>query len=123
SSARWEPGGRAALGASRRRRARILSYLGKTEEALAASRLARADQEALVTAPGASNDAQRDLAEAIHELGIQLMFTDKQAEAAAEFRAAMTIQQKLVAENPTVPEFRRGLGNSHGHLGMVLLRL
>ena len=64
-----DPAARAALAACRTRMARLLLYAGKPAEALAACKRARADQEALAAVPGASNDARRDLAETVHQLG------------------------------------------------------
>ena len=71
-------------------------------EALAACKLARADQEALAAAPGASNDARRDLAETVNELGLVLRETGRLSEAEAEHRTALAIQQKLADDHPTV---------------------
>ena len=99
-----DPAARAALAACRTRMARLLLYAGKSAEALAAGKLARADQEALAAVPGASNDARGDLAATLNELGIMLWCTGKPAEAVPEFRTALAIQQKLADENPAVTE-------------------
>ena len=74
----------------------------RTAEALAACQLARADQEVLAAAPGASNDARRELAETVRSIGYLLWYTGKLAEAEPEFRTALAIYQKLADENPAV---------------------
>ncbi len=114
------PAAHAALAVCRTRMALLLRYSGKLPEAPAASRLARIDQEVLASAPGASLDARRELAETIDMIGYLLWIMDKPKEAVPEFRAAMPIYQKLADENPTVVEFRRGVGASRFYLGNVL---
>ncbi len=114
------PAARAALAVCRRKMALLLRYSGKLPEALAASRLARIDQEVLTSAPGASLDGRRELAETVDMIGYLLWIMDRPTEAVPEFRAAMPIYQKLADENPTVVEFRRGVGTTHFYLGNVL---
>jgi tetratricopeptide (TPR) repeat protein len=41
-------------------------------------------------------------------------------EAEAEYRSAVTEQEKLASEHPAVPEYRRDLGNSRANLGVLL---
>ena len=150
-----------------------LKATGKTADALAAYRLARADQEALAAAPGASNDARCDLADTINRIGILLSEdgqaiggggrvppgagdppeagrrqprrhrisssladshndlgwlwhdnlggcanTGKPAEAEAEFRKALAIQQKLADDNPAVTDSPRpGISHNDPRLG------
>ncbi len=101
--------------------AMLLSNTGQVADALAAYRQARADQEALAAAPGASAEARRDLADTIHRIGILLMQTGKPSEAEAEFRRALEIRQKLAADNPAVTEFRTNLAASHINLGIMLM--
>ena len=60
-----DPSARAALAACRSRMGWPLFNAGKIADALAAFRLARADQEALAAAPEASNYARYDLAETL----------------------------------------------------------
>ncbi len=115
-----DPAARAALAACRARMTRFLLYSGKSAEALVAGRLAKADQAVLAAAPGASNDARRDLAATANELGIVLWDTGKIAEAEAELRSAVSIQQALADENPAVTEFGFGLTAMHIHFGRVL---
>src|SRR5262249_53272958 len=98
----------------------LLLFTGKSAEALAVCKLARADQQALVAVPGASNDVRRDLAATVNELGVLLWHTHKSAEAVPEFRTALEIQQELADENPTVTEIRHSLANSHLDLDTVL---
>ena len=116
-----DPSARAALAACRSRLGRLLFTTGKTADALAALRLARADQEALAAAPEASNDARYDLADTINRIGHLLSDTGKPAEAEAEFRRALAIQQKLAVDNPAVTDFRSGLALSHHSLGWWLV--
>ena len=70
---------------------------GQLGEALAACKLARADQEALAEAPGASNDARRDLADTVAALGWVLLATGRLSEAEAEHRAALAVYQRALA--------------------------
>jgi serine/threonine-protein kinase len=111
---------RAALAACRTRMARPLLHSGKTTEALAACKLARAAQEELASVPRASNKSRREFAATLNELGIVLWQTNKPAEAEPEFRTALAIQKKLADENPTVIDIRNYLANIHLHLGNVL---
>jgi tetratricopeptide (TPR) repeat protein/tRNA A-37 threonylcarbamoyl transferase component Bud32 len=115
-----DPEARAALAACRTRMARPLLHSGKTTEALAACKMARADQEALASVPGASIDSRRDFTATLNELGIVLWQTNKPAQAEPEFRAALLIQQKLADENPAVVDIQNYLANIHLHLGNVL---
>jgi serine/threonine-protein kinase len=115
-----DPEARAALAVCRTRMARPLLHAGKTTEALAACKLARADQEALASIPAASNDSRHDLADTLNELGIVLWQTNRPAEAEPELRTALAIQQQLVDKNPADIDFRNYLANIHLHLGNVL---
>jgi serine/threonine protein kinase/tetratricopeptide (TPR) repeat protein len=118
--ARTDPAALAALAACRTRIARLLLYTGKPAEAVAACKLARADQEALAAVPGALSDACSDLAATITELGMALAAAGKPAEAELEYRAALEIQQKLADENPAITEFHNRLATSHFELGVAL---
>ena len=62
--AETDPAARATLAASRSSLGALLQHAGKTADALALLRRARADFEVLANAPGASNDARHDLAAA-----------------------------------------------------------
>ena len=101
--------------------ARILLYAAKSAEALAACKLARADQEALAAVSGASNDARRDLADTLTELGYHTVVDGQARGGGARVpHGGWRSMQKLVDENPVVTEFRIGLANSHMYLGNVL---
>jgi serine/threonine-protein kinase len=116
-----DPAARAALAAARSRLGwPLFRRFGRNAEALVVYRLARADQEALAAAPGASNDSRRDLASTINRIGVMLTETDNPAEAEAEFRKALAIWQKLVDANPDLAQFRFSLAMSHSNLGIVL---
>src|SRR5262249_30139647 len=115
-----DPEVRGALAACRTSMARRLLHAGGVAEALAACKLARADREVLAAVPGASNDSRRAFADTLNELGIVLWQTNRPAEAVPEFRAALTIQQKLADENPADTDFRNAFANSHLHLANVL---
>jgi hypothetical protein len=86
--ARADPSVRAALAECRSWLGWLLARTGKSADALAAYKLARADQEALAAAPEASNDARYDVAITIIHIGIELGSTGKPAEAEAEIRRA-----------------------------------
>ena len=115
-----DPSARAALALCRSRLGWLLSSLGKYADALAAYKLARADQEALAAGPEASNDARLDLAFTINRIGILLSSTGELAESEAEHRKALEILQKLADDNPAATEFRNRLANSHNVLGSLL---
>ena len=61
-----------------------------------------------------------DLASSHNNLGSLLSSTGKPAEAEAEYRKALAIQQKLADDNPAVTDFRSSLANSHNNLGVLL---
>ena len=63
---------RAALAECRWRLGWLLSNTGRYDEALSLYRLARADQEALAAAPGATTESRRDLAATISLIGVLL---------------------------------------------------
>ena len=115
-----DPSARAALADCRSRLGWLLYRTGKTADALAACRLARADQESLAVIPGASNEARRDLAATISRIGMLLTWMAMPAEAEAEYREALEIQQRLAVDNPAVTEFRSHLAYSHHNLGLLL---
>jgi serine/threonine-protein kinase len=116
-----DPAARAALAACRERMGRLLyRRKGRHAEALAAYRLARDDQEALVAAPGASNDTRYNLALTITRLSALLWETDTPSEAEAEIRKGIAIGKKLVDDNPDVTQYRHLLAQSRSNLGIVL---
>jgi tetratricopeptide (TPR) repeat protein len=101
----------------------FLYKTGKRAEALAACRLARADQQALAAGPGASTKARRDLAATVERIAWLLAESGKLTEAESEYRTALAIQQELVGAKPTVTGFRHDLAFYHDHLGVVFDRM
>ena len=96
---------------------------GPQRRALSVYRLARADQEALAAAPGATAESRRQLADTINRVAILLKTTGKSLEAEAEYRKALTIFQKLVDDNRDVTAYRGSLARSHSNLGVVLAEM
>jgi serine/threonine-protein kinase len=111
---------RSALANCRLQLGWLLSTIGRSSEALAMYRQARADQEGLAGEAGRDNEARRDLARAISAIGILLSQTGEPAEAEAQYKKALAIQQKLADENPAVTDFRSRLADSHLSLGLLL---
>jgi serine/threonine protein kinase/Flp pilus assembly protein TadD len=50
-------------------------------------------------------------------------FLGESAKAEAGQRATIRLSEKLIADYPDVPQYRRGLANSYNHLGIVLVGL
>ena len=105
---RWRPAGAAGLAPL---------HDGQVAEALAAYRLARAD-------PGGAGRRARSLQRRPPRPGDHHQpsascceHTGKPAEAEAEYRKALAIQQKLADDNPALTEFRTSLAGSHNNLG------
>ncbi len=115
-----DPSARAALAACRSAMGWLLMYTGKFADALAALRLARADQEALAAAPDASNDARHDLAETISHIAGVLEAMNERSQQEAETRWALALSQKLADDNPAVTKSRNGLAWGHNNLGVLL---
>jgi eukaryotic-like serine/threonine-protein kinase len=115
-----DPAARAALAACRTAMARRLRSAGRVADALAACRLARADQEALASLPGAPNEARLELADTISFIGHLLWYAYKPREAEPELRTAMAIYRQLAGENPGVLKFSDGVATSHRSLGLAL---
>ena len=111
---------RSALAACRTAMARRLVAAGRVSDALAACRLARADQELLAALPGASNDARLELADTIGFIGHLLWYTYEPARAAAELRSATAMYRRLADENPGVFKFSEGVATSHLDLGLAI---
>jgi len=112
---------RSALAAARTKLGWLLYRTGRTGEAMEAYRLAEVDQEALVAAPGATNDARRGLADTFNHIGILLAETGKPQEAEAEHRKALAIQEGLPDADPPASGIRSDLADTHFNLGVVLL--
>jgi serine/threonine protein kinase/tetratricopeptide (TPR) repeat protein len=115
-----DPEARAALADCRTRLALLLFFEDDYVEALAAMKLARADQEPLAAAPGASPKVRRNLAETVNQIGFLLWNMARPAEAEVEFRAALALYSKLAEENQAESEFRRGQGSCHFYIGNTL---
>ncbi len=115
-----DPAARAALAACRTGMARHLAIAGRLADALAACRLARADQETLAALPEAPNDARYELADTINLTGYLLWYTYNAGDAKPDFRKAMAIYRQLADENPGVFKFSRGVATSHLYLGRAL---
>ncbi|HXG10518.1 MAG TPA: tetratricopeptide repeat protein, partial [Gemmataceae bacterium] len=60
------------------------------------------------------------LATSHNNLGILLAQTNRQPDAERAFRTALRLQEELVAEFPSQPEYRRHLATSHTNLGNLL---
>ncbi len=111
---------RGALAAARTRLGRLLYRTGRTGEAMEAYRRAQVDRESLVAAPGATNDARRELADTFNHIGVLLAETGKPGEAEAEYRKALAIQEGLPEADPAASLFRGSLADTHVNLGLVL---
>jgi serine/threonine protein kinase/tetratricopeptide (TPR) repeat protein len=117
-----DAGVRSALAKCRSRMARLLLVAGRSDEALAACVLARADQESIASNPKNSREPRRDLAATALELSVVFWQIGKLPEAEAEVRTALEIQEKLVAEEPALADLRASLGSYHMQLASVLMR-
>ena len=114
------PAARAALADCRIETAMLLRYAKRHDEALAACVLARVDLEALTAVPGAAPDVHAKLAKTITRMGDLRWVLGRPTEAVTDIRAAIAIYRKLADENPSVAEFRSGLGAGHHYLGDLL---
>jgi tetratricopeptide (TPR) repeat protein len=103
------PLARSALADARSRMGYLLFRTGKTEEALAACRLARADQETLAAAPDAPRSARLQLAETISRIAFLSLYYSRVELAEADFRAALEICRREAEENPGDVSARAGL--------------
>jgi serine/threonine-protein kinase len=118
-----DPEARAARAACRFGQSGLLWNMGRTVEALAMLRQARADQEKLAEAPVATNDARRELANTLRFHGQMLRMTSKLSDAEAALRAAMTLNRKLADDQPANTVFRSNQANSHMNLGLLLRQM
>ncbi len=110
---------RAVLADCRSRLGSLLGDTGRNDEALSVYRLA--------SGPGGARRRPRGDARVVagpggHDLqgGQGLADMGKIAEAEAEFRKALAIQQKLADDNPAVTAFRDSLAISHNNLANLL---
>jgi tetratricopeptide (TPR) repeat protein/tRNA A-37 threonylcarbamoyl transferase component Bud32 len=118
-----DPVVRAALANCRSRLGYFLNRTGRNAEALAAFRLARAEQEVLAAGPDASIKARRDLATTVELMAALLMESGKLTETETEFRTVLAIRQGLVHDNPAVTEFRHDLQRIHNRLGVMFSQM
>jgi serine/threonine protein kinase/tetratricopeptide (TPR) repeat protein len=112
---------RAALAACRSRNCVLLIDKGKSAEALAKARLARADREALAAVPGASNEARYELVGSIQRIAEMLFNTGNYPESEAEIRTALTLSRKLADAEPAATLVQAQLAGLHDLLAAVLL--
>ena len=63
---------------------------------------------------------QSDLAVSHANLGEVLKKTGHHAEAEQAYRQAIALQEKLVAESPSVPQYRSDLASNYANLGNLL---
>jgi eukaryotic-like serine/threonine-protein kinase len=101
----------------------LLRDTGHTDEALVMLRKARAEQEELASAEGATAESRGDLAGTIGALASTLGETGKPEEALGELHKAIAIQRKLVDDNPAVTHFRSELAWSYNESGILLWHL
>ena len=97
-----------------------LQYRAESKTALAAYRLARADQEALAGPADATGSARRDLADTIRRIGLVLEDLGRWSEAEAEIRESLAIRRRLADAHPDVAEYRSRLAAGYNSLGWVL---
>ena len=100
----------------------LLDDTGKSAEAEAEHRKARAIPQKLADNSPAVTDFRSDLACSHDNLGILLMHTGKLSEAEVETRKGLALQQKLADENADVPKFQLGLARSLLGIGWQLRR-
>ncbi|MFI5458650.1 MAG: protein kinase [Isosphaerales bacterium] len=94
---------RATLANCRSRLGALLYSMGRDDEALSVYRLARAEQEALAVAPGATAESRQDLAATIHGVAYLLAGTGKSSEAEAEFRKEQALFRSWPTTTPRSP--------------------
>jgi serine/threonine protein kinase/tetratricopeptide (TPR) repeat protein len=104
-----------------RQRAERAKLAGDTDAAEADFRRSITVLDALVEADPAGREARHELAKAADALGVMLLLAlDRQAEAADLLARARALDEALVAESPTVPHLRDGLGKTANTLALIL---
>jgi serine/threonine protein kinase len=114
---------RLALAGSHNSLGALLQELGKRPEAQEQHRQAVAIQEKLTSDFPAVPFYRKELGGSYNNLGYLLANLGTRSEAAQaeeHYRKALAIWAKLVADFPTVPEYRNDLGTSHINLGRLL---
>jgi tetratricopeptide (TPR) repeat protein len=96
----------------------LLAESSRADEALSLYLLARVDQEAQA-ATGATTESRRDLAATAYGIAELLAWMGKPAEAEAEYRNMLALEQKLVDENPGPADYRQ-VGLGHYDIGNML---
>jgi tetratricopeptide (TPR) repeat protein len=98
----------------------LWAQLGRRDEAKRKYEQAIALWEKLVaefpTVPDYRRDWVSELARSHNNLGALLRDTGKRDEAEEQYRSSLAIREKLVAEFPTVPDYRSDLASSHNNL-------
>jgi eukaryotic-like serine/threonine-protein kinase len=97
--------------------------LGRTEQGIAALKMARDGYRTLAADFPAVPAYRSELARSHNNLGVLLYALGKRAEAEEQYRQALAVFEKLAADFPTVPAYRRDLAGSHNNLGALLADL
>src|SRR5262249_32036662 len=103
---------------------KVLDQAGRFAEALDDARHALADREELAIALGGTIDREQ-LVVAYHNLGHQLSRAGQRVEAERWYRAALTAQDRLAADIPSLADaeaFRSGRGTTLTNLGILRAR-
>jgi tetratricopeptide (TPR) repeat protein len=124
---RQNPGNAAAqhaLGWARQSQGEILLGLGRTQEAVAAMRLAVATFDELASRPGANADAMFDAATAYGSLGDELgqsgtaSLSDPVA-ALAAFHKSLELDERILQLNPGFSRAARGIAVNHAKIANI----
>ena len=83
----------------------FLAPIGKNDEALAAYRLARSDQES-GRGPRRSPEARRELGDTVNRIGRLLANTGRPRGGGGQYRTALTIRKTARRQRPADSEFR-----------------
>ncbi len=101
----------------------IENRLGRTEEGLAAFKIANAVYARLAAEFSAVPEYCNDLSTSHNNLGNLLDNLGRKAEAEEQYRKGLAIQEKLVADIPAILVYRSDLAMSHNNLGILLVSL
>src|SRR5262249_2721065 len=103
---------RASLASCRASMAWVLANTGRTADALAAYKLAKADEEVGAAGPGATNSDRSSLAGTVISIAALLLRTGRPSQAEVELRHAIPIFHKLAGDDPSVTQFRLQLASA-----------